>query len=429
MSFYLLRKIIRKLPGILIKPVPKPEPVVTEGYGSREKIGEICEEAGFKSVLLITDKTVYSFGYHEKILNSLKANSIKCTVFNNIASEPTIDIIREGRTVAINCGADCIIALGGGSVLDSCKIIAAGVKMPRHNIKSLLRKFIYVRGKTLPVISVPSTAGTGAEITVAAMVKNEKGIKSSTVVVGLNVSHVVLDSELTTGAPENITVCCGIDALSHGIEGCLADIKTRDEDIQKSRECVKLVFRNLPSLISNPHNIDARQNMCLAAYYGGNAINKQLAGYVHAFAHSIGALYDIPHGKAIALCLIPVVSFQKEICMDKLARLSVYCGFSKETDDKAAAADRFIAALEELLKTCGFEKGCDLIDEKDYKKLIKMINADSINYSPSKIFSDKEIVRLLDEIRKGIGYHDLYTRENTGNSGESKEVFSLRGHS
>jgi len=155
-------------------------------------------------VLLVTDKTVYSLGYHEKILNSLKENNIKFTVFNNIASEPAIDIINEGRDAAVNCGADYIIALGGGSVPDACKIIATGAKMPKRCIKNLLHKFIYVSGKTLPIIAVPSTSGTGAEITVGAMVINAKGRKSSTVVIGLNVPYVVLDSGLTIDAPENV---------------------------------------------------------------------------------------------------------------------------------------------------------------------------------------------------------------------------------
>ncbi|MER1998633.1 MAG: iron-containing alcohol dehydrogenase [Lysinibacillus sp.] len=397
---YLIRKMMRKLPGVVIKMIPKPEPVITDGYGSREKVGEICVEAGYKSVLLVTDKIIHSLKHHEKVLNSLKANNIKCTVFYNIASEPTIDIISEGKTIAINCDADCIVALGGGSVLDTCKIIAAGAKTHKRKIKNLLYKFVYVRGKTLPVIAVPTTSGTGAEISVGAVVNSEKGIKSSAVVIGLNVPHVVLDSELTIGAPESVTVYCGIDALSHGIEGCLADTKTSEEDLHKSHECVNLVLQNLPNLISHPDNIAARQNMCLAAYYGGNAINKQLAGYVHAFAHSIGSLYHIPHGKAIALCLIPIVSYHKNICMDKLAKLSMYCGFSIETDDEAVAADRLIAALEELLKKCGFERDCDLIDKNDYKKLTKMINIDSINYSPPKTLSNKEIVSLLEEIRK-----------------------------
>lgn len=395
--FYFLRKLIRKLPGRLIKIIPKPEPVVTTGFSSREKIGEICADEGFKSVLLVTDKTIYSLGFHEKILNTLKAKHLKCTVFYNIESEPTIDIINEGRRIAVNAKADCIIALGGGSVMDACKIIAAGVKMPNKKVKNLLRKFVYVRGKTLPIIPVPTTSGTGAEITVGAIINNEKGIKSSTVVIGLNIPHVLLDSELTINAPKNVTVYCGIDALSHGLEGCLADVKTSKEDLNKSRECVKLVFENLPILLSNPNNIEARQNMCLAAFYGGNAINKQLAGYVHAFAHSIGALYKIPHGKAIAISLVPVVSYHKKICMENLAELSIYCGFSKETDDKASAAEKFIAALRELLEKCGIEKGCDLIKKDDFKKLTKMINADSINYSPPKTLTNKEIVNLLFE--------------------------------
>ena len=401
MSFYLPRKMIRKLPGVVIKAVPKPEPVVIEGFGSREKIGEVCKSEGYKSVLLVTDKILYSLGHHEKILKSLEANNIKYTVFSNISSEPTVKIVSEGIDVAINCKADCIIALGGGSVLDTCKMIAAGAKLQQRNAKKLLKKFLFVSGKTLPIIAVPSTAGTGAEITVGAVVMNERGVKVSTVVLGLNITYVVLDSELTVGAPESVTVFCGIDALSHGLEGCIADIQTSEEDILKSRECVKLVFENLPRLISNPGDIDARQNMCLAAYYGGNAINKQLAGYIHAFAHSIGALYHIPHGKAIGLCLIPIVSFHKNICKDKLAKLSVYCGFSKETDDEDTAVSRLIAAFEELLKTCGFERECEQLDKKDYKKLVNMINADSINYSPPKTLSDREIVLLLDEIRKG----------------------------
>lgn len=396
--FYLFRKLIRRLPQVLIKMIPKPNPIVTAGFGVRETIGKICADKGYKSVLLVTDKTIYSLGFCEKVVHSLKANNIKWTLFYNIESEPTIDIISEGRTIAKKCDADCIIALGGGSVMDTCKIIAAGAKMPKKRTKKLLRKFLFIRRKTLPILAIPSTSGTGAEITVGAIVNNKKGVKMSTVIIGLNVPHVVLDSELTINAPKNVTVYCGIDALSHGIEGCLADVNLTEEDLIKSRECVKLVFENLPRLITNPNNIYARQNMCLAAFYGGNAINKQLAGYVHAFAHSIGALYKIPHGKAIAISLLPIVSFHKKICMDKLAALSVYCGFSKETEDKSIASEKFITALEELLGKCGIEKDDDLIKEKDFKKLIKMINADSINYSPPKTLTNKEIVHLLNEV-------------------------------
>ena len=398
MAFYLLRKTIKDLPGVVIKAVPLPEPEITEGFGSRERVGEICSAAGYKSVLLVTDTTLYGLGFYKKVADSLEAQGIKCAVFSGISSEPTVDIIEAGRRAAAECGADCIVALGGGSVMDSCKIIAAGAKDPDKNIKHYLHKFAIVKGKTLPLITIPSTAGTGAECTVGAVVKNAEGVKGSTVVVGLDVVHVILDSELTVGAPQSVTVWCAIDALSHGLEGLLADVQPNDEDVKKSRECVKLVFENLPLLLEEPGNIEARQKMFRAANYGGNAINTQLAGYVHAVAHSIGALYHIPHGKAIAYSMIPVVEAQKEICRKKLSELSVYCGFAEDED---GAEDIFIAKLKELLELCGLEKGCSAIEEEDHEKLIRMIDADSINYSPSKTFSDREIEELLIRIGKG----------------------------
>ena len=401
MHFYLARKAVRKVPGGVIRKVPLPEPELTEGFGSREKAGALCRDMGVRSVLLVTDRNIHSIGFHEKILASLSEAGIPFAVFCDIDSEPTVEIIRAGRDAALKCGADCVIALGGGSVLDSSKVIAASAKNPRRGVTWHLQKFDYVRGKTLPIISIPTTAGTGAEHTVAAVVKNARGVKTSTVIVGLNVRHVILDSELMVNAPQSVTVWCGIDALSHGLEGLTADMRPDGEDIRKSRECVRLILENLPRLLEEPKDIEARQKMSLAAYYGGNAINRQLAGYVHAFAHSIGALYHIPHGKAIAWSLLPVVCCQRGICEGQLRDLAVYCGLAAEADAPSDAADRVIDMLRALLNRCGLEKQCALLQEKDYPKLVGMIDADSINYSPSRTLSDKEITRLLDQIRKG----------------------------
>lgn len=401
MHFYLFRKAIRKLPGDVIQKVPLPEPELTEGFGARSEIGRLCGKAGLKSVLLVTDRNIHGLCFHEKILDSLEENGISFAVFCDIDSEPTVDIIRKGRRAAAECGAECVIALGGGSVMDSCKIIAASARHPKRSIRWYLQKFDFIPEKTLPIISVPTTAGTGAEYTVGAVIKNARGVKHSTVIVGLNVQHVILDSELMVNAPERVTVWCGIDALSHGLEGLLSDTRSGGEDIRKSRECVKLVLENLPRVLETPRDIEARQRMSLAAYYGGNAINKQLAGYVHAFAHSIGALYHIPHGKAIAWCLVPVVEFQSGICRDQLAALAVYCGLAGASASPEAAAGRFVSALRELLQRCGLENGCKELTEKDYPALVRMIDADSINYSPPKTLTDREIRDLLDRIRKG----------------------------
>ena len=398
---YLSRKAIRKLPGNVIKVAPIPDPVVTQGFGTRDQVGRLCKEAGIGSVLLVTDKTLFNLGMHEKIAESLEKEGIRYAVFSDIESEPTTRIVSNGRKAAINCGAECIVALGGGSVLDSSKIVAAAAKHPIVPLRHYLHKFAVAEGGTLPMINIPSTAGTGAEWTVGAVVKTGGKSKHSTVLIGLDVMHVILDSEVLMGAPKSVTAWCAIDALSHGLEGLLADVESSEEDIRMSMECIRLIFENLPVLLDDPGNIEARQATLLAAHYGGNAINTQLAGFVHAFGHSIGALYHISHGKSIAWCLVPVVEAQENIRYKEMADIAKYCGLADEDDEEVAAADKLIFALRDLLEKCGLEKGCSLIDVADYDQLISMIDADSVNYSPSRIFSDSEVRMILDQIRRG----------------------------
>ena len=146
---------------------------MTEGQGARRQIGEICRKAGLKQVLLVTDRTLSGLGFEQAITESLEAAHVGYSVFSDIHSEPNIAIIEAGRKQALETQSDAIVALGGGSVMDSCKMIAAGVRMPHVPVKALLLKFLPVPGKTLPLIMVPSTAGTGAEVTVAAVVKND----------------------------------------------------------------------------------------------------------------------------------------------------------------------------------------------------------------------------------------------------------------
>ncbi|MCQ2436508.1 MAG: iron-containing alcohol dehydrogenase [Clostridia bacterium] len=400
---YILRSLIRKLPGVVIKAVPLPDPDTVSGYGSRDRVGELCRKNEFKRVLLVTDRTIFSLGLHEKITDSLAQAGIFYTVFSDIAGEPDLTIVDGGRNALADCKADAIIALGGGAVMDSCKMIAAGGRLIKRKSGTLLQKFLFVRKKTFPIIAVPTTAGTGAEITVGAVVTNAKGNKVATVVVGLDVRAVILDSELTIKAPKGITCACGIDALSHGLEGVAASVRVSDDDMKKSMECVRLVLKNLPVLINEPANADARQNMCLAAHYGGNAINKQLAGYVHAFAHSIGAKYHIPHGNAIAISLLPVMDMQKGKCMKHLADLSRYCALADDSVSDADACDKLLDAIRELIAMCGFDDRKDFIAASDYRSLAHAIAWDSINYAPPIVMSNRQIYALLDEIdRKQI---------------------------
>ena len=394
MDTYRFRKQIHRLPGKVIHTIPLPEPEVTAGHGARREIGAMCKKAGYKHVLVVTDETLHSLGYDAAILESLEAAGIAASLFHDIHSEPTIAIIEAGRALALEAKAEAIIALGGGSVMDSCKMIAAGCKMPHVPVKALLLKFLPVPGSTLPLIMIPSTAGTGAELTVGAVVTNDQGAKSSTVLIGLNVTHVIHDSELTIHAPKGVTAACGIDALSHCIEGAVSDTDVDAEDMRMSMEGVKLILENLPLLMSQESGVKSQEqleaaclNMAKAAMYGGNAINTQLAGYVHAFAHSIGATYHLSHGQAISLMLLPVLEFQKEACQAHYEAIAKYCGVPD-----------FLQAIRELIAACDMDKIVSPVRACDHEKLIPMIAADSINYSAPVTLSNADIKAVLDKI-------------------------------
>ena len=394
MDTYFLRKKIHRLPGKVIRRVPLPEPLVVEGHGARAHIGEICKELGYKHVLLVTDQTLYQLGYEQKIVQSLDEAGVGCTLFADINSEPNIALIDAGREAAAECKAECVIALGGGSVMDTCKMIAAGVRLSHLNTKALM-----VPGKTLPMITVPSTAGTGAEVTVGAVVTNARGTKGSTVLVGLDVTHVILDSELTIHAPQLVTAACGMDALSHVVEGTVGDVAVDVEDAWMSLEGVKLILHHLPIVMREPENIESRLAMCRAAMYGGNAINTQLAGYVHAFAHSIGAKYHIPHGQAITLMMLPVLEYQMETCLRKYALMARYCGLADVHTEDRIAAERFLQAVKDLIVSCGLDTLPLPVKKSDYEELTRMVAKDSINYSAPMTFSEEDIVKVLGRMK------------------------------
>ncbi len=390
------------MPGKVIHHVPLPEPQVVEGHGARAQIGEICKEKGYKHVLVVTDKTLRELGYEQKILQSLKDAGVRHTLFYGIDSEPTAALIEKGRKIAQKHNTECVVALGGGSVMDTCKMIVAGVRLPHLSTRALLVKFLIVPGKTLPMITVPSTAGTGAEITVGAVVTRTRGSKGSTVIVGLDVTHVILDSELTIHAPKMVTAACGMDALSHVVEGTVSDVAVDVEDAYRSLEGMKLILHHLPVVMREPENIESRLAMCRAAMYGGNAINTQLAGYVHAFAHSIGAKYHIPHGQAITLMMLPVLEYQKEVCLRKYALMARYCGLADVHTEDRIAAERFLQAVKDLIVTCGLDTLPLPVKESDYEELTRMVAKDSINYSAPMTFSEEDIMRVLEKVKERL---------------------------
>lgn len=391
-NMYITRKAIRKLPGEIMKTVPMPEPQTVEGFGCRSQLGRVCKESGFDEVLILTDRRLAELGFLKAVEESLDTEGIRYELFDAITTEPKLEYIEKGRTMALQNSAKCIVTLGGGSVMDTGKMVASGCRLRHLSVDMLLQKFLFVPEKSLPIIAIPSTAGTGAEVTVGAVITRRRGGKFASVIVGLDVHTVFLDSELTVGAPWSITAACGLDALSHGLEGAVADVRSSEPDIEKSRQCVRLVLENLPKLKEHPEDIGARGAMCLAANLGGNAINKQLAGYVHAFAHSIGAKYHIPHGKAIAMCLMPVMRSQTEACTRQLLELARFCGYD--------SVEALFESLDALIEMCDLEFDGSVVAPEDFKSLSIAIAKDSVNYSTPMTFPRSQIINILSEINK-----------------------------
>ena len=170
--------------------------------------------------------------------------------------------------------------------------------------------------------------------------------------------------------------------------------------LKVSKEGVRLIFQYLPIVMREPENIEARLGMCRAAYFGGHAINTQLAGYVHAFAHSIGAKYHLPHGQAISLMLMPVLEFQKEVCTEKYAMLVRHCHFANLDTEDEQAAELFLQAIAKLMQQCGMDKLVSPVKAEDYAELTRMIVQDSINYSPPITLNNNDIEQILKSVTR-----------------------------
>ena len=178
----------------------------------------------------------------------------------------------------------------------------------------------------------------------------------------------------------------------------MSDVAVYVEDAYHSLEGVRLILQHLPVVMREPENIESRLAMCRAAMYGGNAINTQLAGYIHAFAHSIGAKYHIPHGQAITLMMMPVLKYQKATCLSKYAMMARYCQLVDDHTDDRHAADKFLQAVSDLIVTCGLDKLEPPVQPADYEELTRLIAADSINYSAPVTFSNEDIRKVLEAV-------------------------------
>ena len=278
------------------------------GRGSREVLAEEIKQRKFKKVLVVTDKTLFEIGVTKKVTDVLDNAEIPYEVYSEVKPNPTIKNVLDGVAVCKEIKADAIVAVGGGSAIDTAKGIGIVVKNPKRKDVKSLNGVSNTENKSLPIIALPTTSGTAAEVTINYVITDEeKQVKMVCVDPHDIPVLAIVDSELMESMPKSIAASTGMDALTHAIEGYITAGHNTMADMFHMR-AIELIFENLPAAV-NDKNPQAIENMALAQYIAGMGFSNVGLGIVHSMAHQLGAVYDTPHGIANAILLPTVMRF------------------------------------------------------------------------------------------------------------------------
>jgi len=367
--FFHVRLLAFRFAKMFMKPiskmVPQPRPLLLAGRGSASRLCQTIAEFGFRRVTIVTDAMLVSLGLVAPIRAALEKSGIAVAVFDGIEPDPTYRVIEEGHRAVQAHRSDAVLALGGGSSIDAAKVIAA-MATTRKPPRKLLG-FFKLRRPMLPLFVIPTTAGTGSEVTIAAVISDpDTHTKAAVIDPRLVPVAAALDPLLMKGMPKPITAATGMDALTHAVEAYTNRWPNAETGFY-SRSAVRMIFANLGRSYANGDDLDAREAMALASCYAGLAFTKAYVGYVHAFSHALGGHYGTPHGLANAITMPYVLDFVQEApwARTRLAELALAIGAGQPSDPKASLAGRFIARVRELGREIGIPEKLDALKSAD----------------------------------------------------------------
>ena len=328
------------------------------------------QSRGVERVLLVTDGGLYALGKTEPLERCLAEAGITCAVYHDTVANPTVHNVEEARALYLDHDCQALIGFGGGSAIDCAKAVGARIARPGKPV-SRMRGILRVLRPIPPLVAIPTTSGTGSEVTLATVITDsDRGHKFPINDFALIPRVAVLDVENTRTLPPAMTASTGMDALTHAVEayiGRSTTAATRADALKATR----LIFANLERAYQNGDDLDARENMLTAAFLAGRAFSKSYVGYIHAVAHSLGGRYNIPHGLANAV-LLPVVLEAYGPCIhEKLHQLAVAAGLSQPGEARAESAGKFIAAVRGLNRRMGIPETLEGIQEADIPLLAR----------------------------------------------------------
>ena len=330
----------------VLRLLPRNAPMVFKG---RHSALEMCEQVsilGFSRVLIVTDEFLGSSGILDGIKEVLARTGVEFHTFDGILPDPSFDQVQNGEAMLSAKQSQAVIAVGGGSVLDAAKMIALLHTNPRT-----LKGFEGVQraGKpALPLFAIPTTAGTGSEITLAAVITDPVSHKKTPVIDSKMIpGFIALDAEIMKGMPPGITAATGMDALTHAVESYLSKASTEATEAQ-AKAAVRMIFQYLPRAYRDGNDMEARDCMAMAAFYAGAAFSKTSVGYVHGIAHQLGRVCGTPHGNANAMVLPEVLSAYGDCVHQHLAELARSADIGDAGASYGQLATAFIDAVVEL---------------------------------------------------------------------------------
>lgn len=369
------------------------------GKGAREELPREIKERGFKKVLVVTDKALFEVGVTARVTEVLDKAGIKYTVYSEVKPNPTIKNVLDGVEKCKEFGADVIVAVGGGSSIDTAKGISILMTNPDRMDVVSLNGASNTKKKGLPLIALPTTSGTAAEVTINYVITDEERKIKMVCVDPHDIPILaIVDSDLMASMPKSIAASTGMDALTHAVEGYITKAHNTMSDMFHMK-AIQLIFENLPAAV-NEKDEKAIENMGLAQYIAGMGFSNVGLGIVHSMAHQLGAVYDTPHGVANAILLPTVMRFNGAVCADRFREILVNIG----RPDAAHLNDQdvintFVWMIEELSKKVGItmrvkDTGCK---EEDLSMLADKAMQDPCKPGNPREVSKEDFIRLFRE--------------------------------
>ena len=369
------------------------------GRGSRVELANEVKTRGFNKVLVVTDQTLLDCGVAGKVISVLEEAGIAYDVYADVKPNPTVRNVQEGVNKCREVGADVIVTVGGGSAMDTAKGISIIMTNPdRYDVVSL-NGLSNTINKGMPVIALPTTHGTAAEVTINYVITDEERQIKMVCVDPHDIPVLaIVDSELMESLPKGTAAATGLDALTHAVEGYITKAHNTMSDMFHMR-AIELIFENLPKAVNEKDPV-AIENMALAQYIAGMGFSNVGLGIVHSMAHQLGAVYDTPHGIANAIILPTVMRFNGEVCSDRFREILCHIGRPDARDlNDQDVINTFVWMIQELSKSVGVtqtvkDTGCR---EEDIEMLADKAMEDPCMPGNPREVTKEDFIRLYRE--------------------------------